>query len=152
MGPRFRLQLFDTGKTGHDGKYVLAYKLTQISLPSFDILGNYGHGWETVTAEETRELARTQLKCYRENEPQYSHRIRQTVERIVLFEGEDFRSSPLHAVDSDETVEAILGFLTLRPGDTDSEYFVNYTDVQREFCSAHAEYLNVASLDRFGQR
>ena len=35
----------------------------------FDILGNYGHGLELVTCEETREAAKEQLKVYRENEP-----------------------------------------------------------------------------------
>lgn len=30
--------------------------------------GNYGYGWEDLTAEDTYKEAREQLKCYRENE------------------------------------------------------------------------------------
>lgn len=58
-----------------------------------------------------------------------------------LFKGEDFTCSPLHAVDSDECVEALLGFLTLRPGDTDREYFKDYTKAQMEFANGDAEQL-----------
>jgi hypothetical protein len=48
----------------------------------------------------------------------------------VIFEGEDFAGSPMHADDSDETLAALLGFLTLRKGDTDAEYFENYSPEQ----------------------
>jgi hypothetical protein len=68
---------------------------------------------------------------------------------LNLFEGQDFCGSPMHADDSDETVECLIGFLTLRPGDTDSEYFDKYTPEQAAFCDAYAEDLSVAVLDRF---
>lgn len=42
----------------------------------YEIQGNYGQGWECVTTEETRSDAMAQLACYRENEPEYAHRIR----------------------------------------------------------------------------
>ena len=51
----------------------------------------------------------------------------------VLFRGEDFGPSPMHADDSDETLRALIGFLTLRPGDTDREYFADYTPAQLAF-------------------
>lgn len=70
---------------------------------------------------------------------------------LNVFEGDDFGCSPLHAVDSDETVAAIMGFLTLRPGDTDAEYFENYTADQLEFCQQHAESLSCEVLNRFGE-
>jgi hypothetical protein len=72
-------------------------------------------------------------------------------QRRTLFEGEDFCASPLHAVDSDETVEALMGFLTLRPGDTDAEYFEAYTPEQLAFCSEHAETLAFEVEARFGE-
>ena len=50
--------------------------------------------------------------------------------RKVIFEGCDFGPSPCHAIDSLDTVEALLDFLTLRPGDTDREYFAAYTPSQ----------------------
>lgn len=49
----------------------------------------------------------------------------------VIFAAADFRPSPLHAMDSDRTVEALAEFLALKPGDTDSEYFATYTERQR---------------------
>ncbi|MGA2260163.1 MAG: hypothetical protein ABSH28_01870 [Acidobacteriota bacterium] len=70
----------------------------------------------------------------------------------VLFEGRDFRCSPLHAIDSDESVAACLGFLTLRPGDTDREYFENYTPAQLELCAQHAESLALEAERRFPER
>ena len=79
------------------------------------------------------------------------YRLKQCEHRkgTVLFDGRDFRCSPLHAIDSDEAVAACLGFLTLRPGDTDREYFENYTAAQLEFCSQHAESLALEVERRF---
>lgn len=54
----------------------------------------------------------------------------------VLFAGEDFRPSPMHADDSDATLRGLLGFLTLRPGDTDAEYFADYTPAQLAFAAS----------------
>ena len=50
-----------------------------------------------------------------------------------LFTGTDFRASPRHAVDSEEAALALLGFLTLRPGDTDPDYFEHYQQEQLEW-------------------
>ena len=71
--------------------------------------------------------------------------------RVVVFEGADFCGSPLHADDSDETVKSLLHFLTLRPGDTDSEYFQDYTAEQVVWCTQHAEGLSCAVYARFGE-
>jgi hypothetical protein len=71
--------------------------------------------------------------------------------RDVLFAGEDFRCSPLHSIDSDDAVQGIMGFLTLRPGDTDAEYFDAYTEEQLAYCTHHAEALGLAVLNRFGE-
>jgi hypothetical protein len=46
---------------------------------------------------------------------------------VVLFEGEDLFSSPLHDPEGRESAIALLGFLTVRKGDTDEEYFDKYT-------------------------
>ena len=59
----------------------------------------------------------------------------------TLFRGEDFACSPLHAIDSDECLRGILGFLTLRPGDTDTEYFEAYTPEQMEFAENEVDEL-----------
>jgi len=65
----------------------------------------------------------------------------------TLFSGEDFAGSPMHADDADETVKSLLGFLTLRPGDTDAEYFENYTEEQMDFAQTDAEVLQMYTLD-----
>jgi hypothetical protein len=45
------------------------------TIDEYEIQGNYGQGFECVTTEETWKAAMVQLKCYRENEPQYAHKI-----------------------------------------------------------------------------
>ena len=70
---------------------------------------------------------------------------------VTLFSGDDFGPSQLHAWDADETVVGLMGFLTLRPGDTDDEYFSGYTPLQAQFCVEHAEALSVEVTARFGE-
>lgn len=55
--------------------------------------------------------------------------------RAVVFAGDDFAGSPMHADDSPATVAGLLTFLTLKPGDTDREYFANYTPEQMDWCT-----------------
>lgn len=60
----------------------------------------------------------------------------------LIFEGEDYHCSPLHSIDGDDALAGLLCFLSLRPGDTDSEYFESYTPRQREWAeSGRAETL-----------
>lgn len=59
----------------------------------------------------------------------------------MLFEGDDFGCSPLHSIDGDECLRALLGFLLLRPGDTDKEYFKAYSKEQLEWAENEAEVL-----------
>lgn len=68
----------------------------------------------------------------------------------VLFAGDDFGCSPMHSIDGDETVKEIMAFLCLRPGDTDDEYFRDYTQRQLDYCGAHAESLSAEVSARFG--
>lgn len=46
------------------------------------LLVNYGQGWEHETTEATRKEALVQLRCYRENCPQYPSKIVAKRERI----------------------------------------------------------------------
>lgn len=75
--------------------------------------------------------------------PQFPLAYRFTHLGRVIFRGTDFGCSPLHAVDSDECVSSLLGFLSLEPGDTDEEYFADYTPRQMDFAEAHAGDLKV---------
>jgi hypothetical protein len=65
----------------------------------------------------------------------------------VLFDGDDLQCHSY--ADENETVECIMTFLTLQPGDTDPEYFKDYTDAQREFAAQHAEALGCEVDHRF---
>jgi hypothetical protein len=60
----------------------------------------------------------------------------------MLFE-EIIGCSPLHSVDSDAAVRSAIGFLTLRPGDTDPEYFDDYTRRQLAWADEHGEQLSI---------
>ena len=71
---------------------------------------------------------------------------------VTIFAGFDYGCAPSHSIDGDASVEGLMSFLTLRPGDTDAEYFENYTDAQRTFCDAHAEALSFENLCRFGEK
>lgn len=81
----------------------------------------------------------------------YELRMHENGRTVVLFKGEDY-GCPMHSVvDSDECVRGILGFLTLRPGDTDADYFAAYTPDQLAYCAAHAEALSCEVYSRFGE-
>jgi hypothetical protein len=64
---------------------------------------------------------------------------------VVLFMGNDFNPSVLHAWDGNDSIASLMGFLTLRPGDTDSEYFEHYTPEQLTYCDEHAESLSLVA-------
>lgn len=81
----------------------------------------------------------------------YELRMHENGKTSVLFSGEDFYSSPMHTIDSDAAIETLMNFLTLRPGDTDPEYFEHYTDEQHDYCAQHAESLSMVVMDRFGE-
>lgn len=71
--------------------------------------------------------------------------------RVVLFAGDDIGLPPECCIDSDEAMENVASWLTLKPGDTDSEFFANYTSDQLAFCADHAETLACEVLSRFGE-
>ena len=48
---------------------------TRKTYDIYVIESNYGHGWEDTTASEDRRAARADLKAYRENQPEYAHRL-----------------------------------------------------------------------------
>lgn len=50
----------------------------------------------------------------------------------LVFKGNDF-SSPMFWKSPVKAIYSLLGFLTLQPGDTDSDYFDNYTELQRDW-------------------
>jgi hypothetical protein len=65
----------------------------------------------------------------------------------VIFEGTDYGIPSHQVIDDDEAVRGLCGFLSLRPGDTDAEYFADYTERQTTWAEARAETLGLWSLD-----
>ena len=71
----------------------------------------------------------------------------------VLFECKDPACAVFvhSAVDSDETAGSVLGWLTLKPGDTDPDWFAGYTPDQMDFAQTDAEALSYLAMERFGE-
>lgn len=68
----------------------------------------------------------------------------------ILFEGNDFKPSLMHNIDSLNSLVSLLGFLTLEKGDTDDEYFKDYTKEQFEWsesCENQTIKLIVSDFD-----
>lgn len=69
----------------------------------------------------------------------------------VIFEGDDYGCSPMLAIDSDESLAELLSFLTLKPGDTDDEYFEGHSRRQLKWCeSREAEEISWYALEDHG--
>lgn len=80
----------------------------------------------------------------------YRLKRHQAGKTTVLFEGFDCHAHC--AIDSDTAVETVMTFLTLRPGDTDSDYFASYTPDQLDWAQSEAETLSCDVYDRFGAK
>ncbi len=66
----------------------------------------------------------------------------------VIFDGDDLSTPP--EATPDEAALSALRFLTLRPGDTDADYFARYTPEQAEWCAVYAEDLALVLLGDVG--
>lgn len=49
----------------------------------YQVWGNYGQGFEELTAESTRREANARIREYRENQPEGTYKI--VVKRIPIF-------------------------------------------------------------------
>lgn len=78
--------------------------------------------WDTGRSIGTGMMARTRI----------GYELRDPAGE-VLFRGADFAPGAATADDSDEALRALCGFLFLRPGDTDREYFADYSPRQLAF-------------------
>lgn len=77
------------------------------------------------------------LRLYYKGTGKLSYRFSSS-EGGLIFKGDDFRPSPMHSIDSKESVSALMGFLTLQHGDTDEEYFEHYNERQTTFAQSYA--------------
>lgn len=97
------------------------------------------------------ELYDTRRLCDGSHHWQLAYQFFQVTGKVteLIFEGEDFGCSPMDAVDSDRCIASLMTFLTLRPGDTDAEYFEKYTERQLQYADEHGEALSCYCIDRF---
>ena len=59
----------------------------------------------------------------------------------LIFEGDQYRAGRMTEPDSPEAAGGLLGFLCLKPGDTDADYFKDYTPEQLRFVEQHGDEL-----------
>ncbi|MFD1935113.1 hypothetical protein ACFSKW_26925 [Nonomuraea mangrovi] len=77
-------------------------------------------------------------------------RYRLTRKRRVIFSASDIYSSVGAMLSTAELVNAartVLAFLTLDAGDTDADYFTDYTKAQLAWRDTHAEGLSLFAMD-----
>ena len=73
--------------------------------------------------------------------------------RVVFARGDTYCAvNRWTAIDSDDAKELVLSLLSMKPGDTDEEYFASYTPEQLAFATRYGEDLSMAAMDRFGER
>lgn len=59
----------------------------QKTIKTWIVQGDYGSGWEDVTAEETYGDGRRALRDYRDNDPTHAHRLIVRYEPNDLYQG-----------------------------------------------------------------
>lgn len=67
----------------------------------------------------------------------------------ILFEGDDYKPSPLHNIDDLESITGLLSFLCVGIHDTDKEFFKDYTPDQIKWATEYGnrEQLSVLLND-----
>jgi len=91
----------------------------------------------------------TLLQAGRDADGWQRWRYRLTAGTETVFTGDDLWS-PVGDCFADSAARSALGFLTLRPGDTDADYFDDYTPAQEAWRDAHAEDLSMVLYTEHG--
>jgi hypothetical protein len=70
-----------------------------------------------------------------------------------LFNREQFTVGiPGHAcIDSEYAKSTVLSLFAMKPGDTDDDFFADYSEAQLAFVEAHSEEISLIALDRYGE-
>ncbi len=70
-----------------------------------------------------------------------------------LFNREQFTVGiPGHqTIDGDYAKAAVLSLFALKPGDTDSDFFADYSEAQLSFVECHGEEIAMIQFDRYGE-
>lgn len=57
-----------------------------------------------------------------------------------------------HAIDGKAAKELALSLVAVKPGDTDDEYFEDYSDDQRAWAEENGEWLSYIAAERYGEK
>jgi hypothetical protein len=72
--------------------------------------------------------------------------------RVIWRPGETWcHPGPGDCDDSDKAKELVTSLVTIRPGDTDADYFEGYSPEQLEFCERYGEVLQMIAWERYGE-
>lgn len=107
---------------------------------TYEVAHVWEHGSIRVTLFEAHRWGEDKCRSY--------HRYILQSGDEILFEGDTFSPSPFRGDIGDAQVAELIGFLTLKPGDTDDEYFKDHTPRQLEWVeSMEAETLSYMASD-----
>lgn len=57
-----------------------------------------------------------------------------------------------HSIDGKYAKALVLSLVAMRPGDTDADYFANYTDLQLAFAKKYSDEISMVSEERYGSQ
>jgi len=70
--------------------------------------------------------------------------------RLIFKRGQTWCGIPGHAsIDGKYAKEAVLSTLAMKPGDTDADYFADYTETQLDFAREFGETLDCEKSHRY---
>jgi hypothetical protein len=70
---------------------------------------------------------------------------------VIFAKGDTYCGIPGHkSIDGKEARECVTSLFCMKPGDTDADYFADYTEEQLEWVNTHAEDLYMAKCARYG--
>lgn len=112
------------------------------------LTGRLDYTWEEEGFRLDLSFDRDEIK-YGTRRDYYCYRFFDTtLKEDPLFRGHDFSPSPMYADDMEKMIPDLLSFLSLQVGDTDEEYFKDYTPEQLAWTrSNRCEELKTLQMD-----
>ena len=95
---------------------------------------------------ENAKLTIGEFSHYQGNRSHYDYAL--FIDDKLIFSGNDYSPSPMSGPYSLDSLLGLLSFLTVKPGDTDDEYFEKYTQDQLDFTDSQiCEDLSLLGYD-----
>ncbi len=73
---------------------------------------------------------------------------------VIFRRGDTWCGTPAYggmSLDGKEAKELVLSLVAMKPGDTDAEYFENYTNEQIEWAEKYGDYLCSVGMERYSK-